>query len=126
MCIRDSYHGDVSLLLKLNFSEYVVGYSFSGLMFLFVSLLRQSLSRQPYVSPWRGVRDRLCGNPRRSAIRPPVAWRIFFFLYGNPWRSEVRSYVSVRQLSASVFAPSPVRQPVAWRTLSYYAADRDF
>ena len=55
-----------------------------------------------------------------------VTGRILFFLCGNSWRSELRSYVSVRQLSASVFAPSPVRQPVAWRTLSYYAADRDF
>ena len=45
------YHGNVSLLLKLNFSEYAVVFSFSGPAFLFVSLLRQFLSRQPYVSP---------------------------------------------------------------------------
>ena len=94
-----------------------------GPMFLFVSWLRQFLSRHPYVSLWRGACK--CGNARRSAIHPPVAWRILVFLWGNPWRSDVRSYVSVRQLAASVFVPSPARQPVAWRTLSYSAAARD-
>ena len=74
------YHGNFSLLLKLNFSECVVVFSFSRPMLLFVSLLRHPSSRQPYVSPRRGVRGLYVST--RGVPQYVRIWRgVFLFPY---------------------------------------------